>query len=313
MTAANQTPAGYAWEYAIADAFRRNASSKVTLQTGVKMKKARQYFAGFDSRQRASLAESADAAVTYILRREHASADSLTHVALAADSDGRNGSVADIIGYAVGKTLKVSAKHHHEDYKHPRFSRTNPIERWGLQTPSDYPADRYTSAVGPVFDALVRSGEKGRRWRDIKNRHEQFIYPVMDAFRAEVESLADHPVAVQGLYRYFVGDEDFYKVVLPSGADYVTVEAFNMHGSLCAPRIPQPSRLTFVSFNEQRNLLLGFDNGASFSLRGHNGEGIIGKSPSVKVAVTPVGVPNTMLVSQLHVAPPPASENLRLL
>ena len=228
---------------------------------------------------------------------------------IQADAQGQTGDVRDVVCEgARGWTLGISVKHNNDVAKNPRLARTLDFCRHWTNHPC---AAAYFAAVAPTFTELEQLAAIGAHWSAL-NLTEQakaarFYRPILAALAAQLELLArQHADAPAALTTYFLGRQDFYKLIVSIPRRTTTVQAFNFAGTLGRadvtvaparvatgqtiniPRLSLPTKLQAVAFKPRSDntLLVTFDQGWSFSLRLHNASSHVEASLKLDVRLT---------------------------
>lgn len=203
---------------------------------------------------------------------------------MQGDKSGMEGDVRDILVETNEGPVGVSAKHRHDALKHPRLSGTIDFGKQWYGVPC---STAYWQAVRPLFKELEGRGHE--RWANLPDKQDRYYTPVLDAFIAEVNSLARPDRLVQ----YLLGHHDFYKVIKSNGS--VVLQSFNMGGSLRWGHTVPVGR-EIVRFARKRNskttAILHTDKGWQISFRLHNANAMI--EPSLKFDVRLVGAPQVL-------------------
>jgi hypothetical protein len=240
-------------------------------------------------------------------------------VGIQADAQGEAGDVRDIVvADERGWTLGVSVKHNNDVAKNPRLARTLDFCRhW-----TNYPCDAaYFAAVQPVFAELEQLAAIGAHWSSLhlteQAKAARFYRPVMSALAAQLERLArQHTTAPPALVAYFLGRQDFYKLIVSMPDRTTTVQAFSFAGTLGQPtsrlkptattgqqtptstRLSPPTALLSVAFKPRSDntIILTFDQDWTFSLRLHNASAHV--EPSLKLDVRLTAAPPALVKLQ---------------
>ncbi len=245
---------------------------------------------------------------------------------IQADAQGVVGDVRDVVvADERGWSLGVSVKHNNDVAKNPRLARTLDFCRhW-----TDHPcAAAYFDAVKPIFAELEQLAAVGAHWSSLhlseQEKAARFYRPVLTALAAQLERLTQqHAAAPAALTTYFLGRQDFYKLIVSVPGRTTTVQAFSFAGTLgrnpgassepastfkqapgpnnptaSIPRLPLPGKLNVVAFKPRSDntLLLTFDQGWAFSLRLHNASVYV--EPSLKLDVRLTSAPPALVKVQ---------------
>lgn len=242
---------------------------------------------------------------------------------IQADAQGETGDVRDVVvAHERGWTLGVSVKHNNDVAKNPRLARTLDFgQHW-----TNHPCDAaYFAAVKPTFVELEQLAAIGAHWSSLNlseaEKAARFYRPIMTAVAAQLERLAQqHADAPAALTTYFLGRQDFYKLIVSMPDRTTTVQAFSFAGTLgqnadvtsCTgkpatapnntdsniPRLMLPAKLSAVAFKPRsaNTLLLTFDQGWAFSLRLHNASSYV--EASLKLDVRLTAAPPALVAAQ---------------
>ncbi|HYY43311.1 MAG TPA: HaeIII family restriction endonuclease [Pyrinomonadaceae bacterium] len=240
-------------------------------------------------------------------------------VRIQADAQGAAGDVRDVVVTTTGGwTLGVSVKHNNDVAKNPRLARTLDFcQHW-----TEHPCDAlYFAAVKPTFSELEQLTAVGAHWSSLNLKEEEkgarFYRPVMQALAAQLERLArQHADAPAALVTYFLGRQDFYKLIVSMPERTTTVQAFSFAGTLARPadarrqtpgaaqtqpvvaQLPLPTRLQTVAFKPRSDntIILTFDQNWTFTLRLHNASAHV--EASLKLDVRMTSAPPTLVKLQ---------------
>jgi hypothetical protein len=237
---------------------------------------------------------------------------------IQADARGEAGDVRDVLLEGVhGPAFGISVKHNNDVAKNPRLARALDFCRHWTGHPC---AASYFAAIAPTFAELEQLAAVGAHWSALNLKEEdksaRFYRPVMHALAAQLELLArQHADAPAALTTYFLGRQDFYKLIVSVPRRITTLQAFNFAGTLgraltssdssrattkpapqpvnepaaqtlaASPRLPLPTKLVTVALKPRSDntLLVNFDQSWSFSLRLHNASAHV--EPSLKLDV----------------------------
>ena len=228
---------------------------------------------------------------------------------IQADVQGEAGDVRDVVvESARGWSLGVSVKHNNDVAKNPRLARTLDFcQHWTNHTCDA----NYFDAIAPVFTELERQADIGAHWSALnlteQEKAARFYRPVMLALAAQLERLArQHADAPAALVAYFLGRQDFYKLIVSMPTRTTTVQAFSFAGTLGqTPNVNQqnaavnrptvqitrlslPIKLQAVAFkpHSDNTIILTFDRDWAFSLRLHNASAYVESSLKLDVRMT---------------------------
>lgn len=233
---------------------------------------------------------------------------------IQADAQGEAGDVRDVVVASErGWTLGISVKHNNDVAKNPRLARTLDFcQHWTM-----HPCDAvYFAAIKPTFTELEQLAAVGAHWSSLnlteQEKAARFYRPVLTALAAQLERLArQHTDAPAALTTYFLGRQDFYKLIVSVPDRTTTVQAFSFAGTLgrnadskiptaskqlSGPsgsavnitRLPLPAKLNVIAFkpHSDNTILLTFDQGWAFSLRLHNASSHVEASLKLDVRLT---------------------------
>ncbi|MYD24493.1 MAG: HaeIII family restriction endonuclease, partial [Gemmatimonadetes bacterium] len=223
MVRQTQMERGKAFEYAVALALSRALGVPLDAASAAN---ARMHYDNCDeqSEMDAAAREAALFVTAYDKQLEAA-----TLVALQTGSAGQRGDVRDVLMMLPDGSVGISAKTHHHAVKHSRLSDT--IDFGSVW--ADHPVSQsYWAAVRPVFGQMREMRERGMLFRDVQNKEQTLYLPILTAFEDEFTRLCQSFGGrfIQRVFRYLIGQHDFYKVVRET--DGVLVQSFNMSGTL---------------------------------------------------------------------------------
>ena len=229
--------------------------------------------------------------------------DDILELQLQKDSKGETADVRDIliIRSSIGWEIGLSVKHNHFAAKHSRLSKNIDFgEKW-LNIPV---SQNYKNEIQPIFAYLEQEKQKGTNWRDLKNKEDEIYYPLMLAFKNELNRIYQQHGAIvaRKMVEYFLGKYDFYKVISVDNKQKTQLQVFNLHQQLGKNRvqklksIPLPTEILYLDFpkNKKNTLLLCLDEGWQFSLRIHNAKTAV--EPSLKFDIQIKGMPADILI-----------------
>lgn len=317
--ALSNTEYGKAYEFACLSALeeylRDRTNGSVTVVDSAAYRTAK---ASFDKAKQEgasnNLMRAARASARVILRLEpqlEYGDDNLSMV-IQTDAQGITGDVRDVVCIrgANGWQIGISCKHNHHAVKHSRLSDTIDFGAEWFCIPC---SDEYFNAVVPLFSELrqlkasaIASGTELPLWCDIPDKVEKYYIPILNAFLAELQKLANtHPEVPRKLIEYMLGRYDFYKVITDDRHETTRVEAINIAGTLNRPanghrsivdvaKIKLPSRFYHMGFvpNSDNKIEIVCDEGWALSMRIHNASKTI--EPSLKFDVQLISLPNSV-------------------
>lgn len=229
-------------------------------------------------------------------------------LSIQSDNQGQRGDVRDVICLRSSNNweIGISCKNNHRAVKHSRLSDTIDFgERW-----FGYPcSDQYWNEVLPIFQNLrtIRDESNGEaKWRDLEDKESRVYEPVLQAFISEMNRLNErYPDIGERLTRYLIGENDFYKVITNMRSQEVSVEMYNLNGTLNlatssrnsrsrAHRTLPASDILRVDWYEGRRNTVEMicDRGWQFNMRIHNASSRI--EPSLKFDIQLTSAPNTV-------------------
>ncbi|WP_277284022.1 HaeIII family restriction endonuclease [Sneathia sanguinegens] len=223
------------------------------------------------------------------------------------DDKGKFGDVRDIliIRKDIAWEIGLSIKHNHFAVKHSRLSKDLDFgEKWyGLKC-----TDKYWEDIKPIFNYLEIEKEKGTKWRDLPNKEIDIYFPLLTAFKDEVErqnNLISKNIP-KLMVEYLLGKFDFYKVIGIDRKKITQVQSYNLRGTLNKNRIKYnksiklpivslPKRIVSLDFKlgSKNTLELYLDKGWQFSFRIHNASENV--ETSLKFDIQIIGMPTTII------------------
>ena len=316
---ATQTINGKAFEYALLNEFleRLKSITTVLVVENDPYKTALKCFLSFDEKEQSHYKLVASFAVNFLIDIEPRLSNGVNKVdklqlEIVSDQKGQTGDVRDVL--AIRSLQKweigISAKNNHRAVKHSRLSNDiNFGEKWLGYSCSD----KYFKEIKPIFDELGAIRKKSKathKWEALGDYHTAVYVPVLNAFKKELIRLdKENPgVVAQRLVEYFIGNQDFYKVI--KGDKKVEIQAYNLHGSLNLPfenikpkaKVPKlklPNRLIEVVYqdNSKTTLLVSLSEGWQISFRIHNASSRV--EPSLKFDINLVSAPHSLFTNHL--------------
>ena len=284
-----QTESGRAFEYGLAQAFRKTNKARIYPPDNLAGIKAAYEKQSDTERQRIDLA-SGEAAIFIACHDDNA--HTANSVYLPSNAEGQRGDVRDLVLKGGGSDVGISAKNRHKAVKHSRLSdKIDFGKRW-----ADHPnSSHYWKEVKPIFKMLrdIRdSSYSTALFRDIENKSATVYAPVLMAFEDELVRLCEdyRSVFVKRLFQYLLGKHDHYKVVKENGT--VAIQSININGSLgWGKKWRIPDRVADIQRpSGRRNMLhVAFSGGWLLSFRLHNASSRV--EPSLKFDIQFVGMP----------------------
>lgn len=200
-------------------------------------------------------------------------------LSLNTDSAGQTGDVRDLLFIRDTEDweIGISCKHDHAALKHSRITQSLNFGRIWIS--HDCRPD-FIKALTAILDPL----DGKYRWRDIQNKLDRYYVPILNCFIQEIKWLCDtYPDSCERMFRYFLGSNDFYKVISLEKNEQTNITGFNLngtmnkvaHGHKPITRIPilkMPTKLYDIGFmkNSKTTIILVFDGGWTVSMRIHN-------------------------------------------
>ncbi|MCO5239530.1 MAG: HaeIII family restriction endonuclease [Chitinophagaceae bacterium] len=307
----SQTEAGKAFEYAILNQSYNLLSARcnVSIKEDSSFHVAENCFSLFSRNEQLKYLKAASAAVRHIVDLEPrlenpVSSEDVLMLQIVADSEGIRGDVRDVLFIRSTQNweIGISAKNNHRAVKHSRLS--DKID-FGKEWLEQNCSSTYFKTVVPIFSELRKFKEQNELWRDLKNKHERFYIPILEAFRTELLRLdkANINKIPSNLLSYLIGNKDFYKVIKRSGK--TEVYGFNLYGVLNksadkirptfkVTKLKLPTRIIELSFkpNSTDTVILTCDEGWQISFRIHNASSRV--EPSLKFDINLIGQPQTL-------------------
>jgi hypothetical protein len=232
--------------------------------------------------------------------------DNRVEISLQADSQGIQGDVRDILAVRIAVNngdrweIGISSKHNHDAVKHPRVSPTINIGREWIGYSCD---EQYWDDIARVFD-FIRPFIGIKRWSEIENKEENIYMPILEAVKQQIIRLyKEHgKKCTANLLHYLIGKNDFYKAIVLPKRRQLTVQGFNINGTLNLPssnkepfikveRLKLPKKLHAIHFEESSNnkIKIVMDEGWQISMRIHNASSKV--ENSLKMDVRLEGIP----------------------
>ena len=141
-----------------------------------------------------------------------------------------------------------------------------------------------------------------------RNTIDQYYRPILQAFMKELMRIAEeHNGTPEGLIRYLLGRNDFYKVITEDKSRTTRVEAINIAGTLNrssgteqpitkVPMLKMPTQFYHIGFkpNSDNTVEVVCDEGWQISMRIHNASSRV--EPSLKFDVQLISFPSSVYV-----------------
>ena len=301
---ANQVKNGRAFEYACALAIA-DICSNVEFVIDTPFLTAKKEYEALTEEKRVNDIKASKTALKIIKglepQIEHGSGT--LYVSLAADALGIAGDVRDVMLLRKNNwQCGFSCKHNHEAVKHYRVT-TDPdfSYNWiGIHC-----SDEFKDLMKPVYETL--NANFGSEWPSQDEKDRLYYSPTLNAYRDEIERLARVYENVSGLLlKSFFGSNDFYKIIMLESERTVTVEGFNIYGSLNkkvgtykpvrVPKLKMPTRLIEASRPRWNTIELVFDEGWAVEMRLHNKDKKI-RASALAWNIELIGVPPYFFVN----------------
>lgn len=228
-------------------------------------------------------------------------------IKIQGDCVGARGDVRDVVISRENKgsnelkkwEIGLSCKHNHEAIKHSRVSPSIDIGKEWLGINAD---EEYFSDINRVFNKLKQLKKSGiQKWSDLNNKDIDIYLPALEAVKAQIERAAkkDREKICKNMLVYFVGKEDFYKVIAEKDNNSVALQAFNINSKLCLKangikaryKIHQsetPTKIYEIEYKGNTTLVINMNEGWTISMRIHSASTNI--ENSLKFDVQLVGV-----------------------
>ena len=284
-----QVERGVALEWALAACLARR------LEVQVETPRGRAYFDADAERQ--ILEAASEIATTHILGIEKGErkSDIRNRVEMPPTAAGEHGDPRDIIVSASGRIYGISVKRNNNTLKNSRvqFGQPDFGESWKLGM-SVSPS--YENAIRGVETYTAQGKADGKCcWREFGDLHLVIYEPLIHAFMAEFDRMAQATPAICGRFvQYMMGAPDYYKVMVQTKGRHpkVQVQGINLAGTLACPKLILPTKLFSSEVKGHNTALLSFDKGWAFSLRIHTADEKITRS--LKWDVKMIGNPSTL-------------------
>ncbi len=313
----SQTQAGKAFEFALlTEAYNYlSGTHKVFLKQDSSFSNAANCFQLFNNAIQNTYTKAAKAAMAHIVEIEPhlenpSSNDDVLTLQIVSDSEGIRGDVRDVLFIRSTQNweIGISAKNNHKAVKHSRLSDKIDFGKEWLQLACN---QVYFNSIIPVFSELRILRENNELWRNLKNKHQRFYIPILEAFKTEMLALdKENPAIVpSALLNYLIGNKDFYKVI--KRPNKTELYGFHLHGTLNKPvdrikpkfkvnRVKLPTRIIEFAFkpNSTDTLFLTCDEGWQISFRIHNASSRV--EPSLKFDINLIGQPQSLYAHHIH-------------
>ena len=293
--AASQTTNGKAFEWATADCLSNITLAKIKTSTASEF--AQSCFESLSPETQVEMHKAAEAAVSHIYHMENLESVQITgDIEIAEDKKGQSGDVRDVILPTVKGSVGISCKNNHDAFKHSRLSGSiDFVRKWDLSKSGC--TDIYWNDIEKIFVEIdgIRSSSKGEAtWKELPNVHSDIYKPLMQAFSDELVrqssiSLGASKELCEGMVRYLIGQQDFYKVIRRKSPDLVEIQGFNLSGSLTCSKTKLPSQVVGIEIVSDSTINLVMDKGYSFSFRIHSASTLVERS--LKLDIRAIGLP----------------------
>ena len=296
--AASQTNNGKAFEWATAE--------RLSSLTGALVKKsqaseyARSCFESLPPEIRIEMSKAAQSAVEHIYQLEHLESVEINgDIEIAEDKKGQSGDVRDVILPTIKGAIGISCKNNHDAFKHSRLSGTiDFVSKWGLAKSGC--TDIYWNDIQQVFvelDGIQSKSDGHATWKELADVHSSIYKPLMDAFSNEIIRQSDISPLVsmelcEGMVRYLIGNQDFYKVILRKSKKVVEIQGFNLSGTLSCSKCKLPSKVLDIESVSASTINIVMDKGYSFSFRLHSASTLVERS--LKLDIRAIGLPHDL-------------------
>jgi hypothetical protein len=301
--AASQTTNGKAFEWATADQLSKLSSTNIKKSDASEF--ARSCFESLSPKTQSGMCKAANLAVSHIYQLESLELVEIAgEIEIAEDSRGQTGDVRDVVLTTVKGQIGISCKNNHDAFKHSRLSgKIDFIRKWDLSKCGC--TDIYWNDIKKIFVEIdgIRSSSKGKAtWKELPNVRSDIYKPLMQAFSDELVrqtsvSLGASKELCEGMVRYLIGQQDFYKVIRRKSPDLVEIQGFNLGGSLACSKTKLPSRVLDVETVSDSTINLFMDEGYSFSFRIHSASTLVERS--LKLDIRAIGLPQGIYKNHL--------------
>ena len=293
--AVSQTNNGKAFEWATAE--RLSSLTSALVKKSQASEYARSCFEALSPEIRDDMSKAAQSAVEHIHHLEHLESVEINgDIEIAADKKGQSGDVRDVILQTAKGSIGISCKNNHDAFKHSRLSGTiDFVSKWGLAKSGC--TDIYWNDIQQLFVELdgIRSKSDGHAtWKELPDVQSSIYKPLMDAFSSEILRQSNNSPGTskelcEGMVRYLIGHQDFYKVIRRSSKKLVEVQGFNLSGSLSCTHCKLPSKVLNIESVSDSTVNLVMDKGYSFSFRIHSASTLVERS--LKLDIRAIGLP----------------------
>ncbi len=288
---------------------------KIVIESSAQLETAKALYKAADPEMRNSLDKAADAAIRVIRRLEpqlwNPNDNEPLFLSIQPDSAGIKGDVRDVICLRKQNRWEIgfSCKHNHHAVKHSRLSDTIDFGKEWLGVPC---SKEYFDTVVPLFMELrnLRDDSKNEGkpilWEEIDDKAGRYYKPILEAFMKELKRIAnEHKETPEGLIRYLLGRNDFYKIITDDKSRTTRVEAINIAGTLNSNSgtekpiakvalLKMPTQFYHIGFkaNSDNTIEVVCDEGWQISMRIHNASSRV--EPSLKFDVQLISFPSSV-------------------
>lgn len=312
---ATQTQYGKAYEFACLEALNRTVREvrQVVIVANTSLDVAKRAWGLFSPSEQKTMSLSAMKGVEILLHMEPKiieDGNDILEISLQRDSSGQAGDVRDvlIIRRSINWEIGISVKHNHEAVKHSRLSPRIDFGKDWFGIPC---SSTYFQEIEPIFNLLKTYTKSGKKWSEVPNKEAGIYAQLLNAFHKELTKLdSDNPGVIPGkLLEYLLGRNDFYKLISHDSTRSITLQCFNLHGtlnkasssrqpSLKARGIRMPNRIYHFGYKDtgsgksMTTLQLVMDEDWGITFRIHNASTMA--EPSLKFDIQLTGIPSNL-------------------
>lgn len=282
---------GRALEYAIVNALIKHSHCECFGCTSADQKRDKIKFEGLSISQQ-SFYESCAMEIIHWLEERFAQYGGITSIERFSDSVATAGDVTDIRVVFGAFPVNLSIKHNHDALKHQRPPTTAQRCGYAPGSPEDV---EFRTKLDSIFLEFLKNAKKldpkALYFRELKEKKKDFIdtrlyYPICKHVTETIKKLCVKPQNVKVLFRFLVGNTDFYKIVVRHGV--ITIFRF--------AEIPEPKSIT-VTQPSNSYVYLEFSNKWIISMRLHTASSRLGTS--VKFDTQPLNLEQVLPVEKL--------------
>lgn len=317
MVSGVQTANGKAFEYACVLGLYNalKDTGEIVIEESPQLNTAKSLYEEADDELKIALNMAANAAIRVIKRLEpqlwNPNDNEPLFLSIQPDSAGIKGDVRDVLclrkqnGWEIG----FSCKHNHHAVKHSRLSDTIDFGKEWVGVPC---SKEYFDKIIPLFSELRKMRDESKKagnpmlWDSVEDKSERFYKPILEAFMEELTRISkEHKETPEGLIRYLLGRNDFYKVITDDKNKTTRVEAINIAGTLNSvsgsekpiakvPILKMPKQFYHIGFKEGSDTTIEVicDEGWQISMRIHNASSRV--EPSLKFDVQLISFPSSV-------------------